>query len=160
MPKSVNRSYFLIYFFSITISMSGQTNMFKADIEHINFQLSHSGTGKSVRPYIYQKEQSFIKKFNPFGLLIGGTLYVYQNVLSKHLSADCLYTPSCSEFSKQAIKEYGLLKGIIMTADRLNRCNRIAAQDLRHYETDPVTKRYPDPVSKYGKASNGNGDQE
>lgn len=158
MQKSVNRSFFLFYFFSITIGMSGQTNMFKADIENINFQLSHSLIVTSVRPYIYQKEQSFIKKFNPFGLLIGGTLYVYQNVLSKHISADCLYTPSCSEFSKQAIKEYGLLKGIIMTADRLNRCNRIAAQDLRHYTTDPGTNRFPDPVSKYGKASIGNGE--
>jgi uncharacterized protein len=155
MPGSVNKCFLLLIFYSIAIATSAQTSMFRSDIEHINIQLSHSSRDSYKRPYIYTKDQSFIEKINPIGLLAGGSLYIYQNVLSKHISADCLFTPSCSEFSRQAIKEYGLLKGIILTADRLNRCNRIAAQDLRYYKTDPKTNRYPDPVSRYGEASNG-----
>ena len=130
--------------------------MFKSDIEHINSQLSQIQPDPYKRPYIYRNEPSLIKKINPAGILYGGSLYIYQNVLSKHISADCLFTPGCSEFSKQAIKEYGLLKGIILSVDRVNRCNRIAAQDLKHYTTDPKTNRYPDPVSRYRKASPGN----
>jgi uncharacterized protein len=130
--------------------------MFKSDIEHINSQLSQIQPDPYKRPYIYKNEPSLIKKINPVGIVYGGTLYIYQNILSKHLSADCLFTPGCSEFSKQAIKEYGLLKGIILTFDRVNRCNRIAAQDLKHYTVDPKTNRYPDPVSRYRKASAGN----
>ena len=130
--------------------------MFKSDIEYINSQLSQIQPDPYKRPYIYKNEQSLIKKINPVGIVYGGSLYIYQNVLSKHISADCLFTPSCSEFSKQAIKEYGLLEGIILTIDRVNRCNRIAAQDLKHYIVDPKTNRYPDPVSRYRKASPGN----
>lgn len=85
-------------------------------------------------------------------MVFGGALYFYQNVLSKHISADCLYTPGCSEFSKQAIREFGLLKGIVLSVDRVNRCNRIAGIDLKHYDVDKNTNRYPDPVSKYKKA--------
>jgi putative membrane protein insertion efficiency factor len=130
--------------------------MFRSDIEHINSQLSQIQPDPYKRPYIYKNEPSLIKKINPAGIVYGGSLYIYQNVLSKHISADCLFTPSCSEFSKQAIREYGLLKGIMLSIDRVNRCNRIAAQDLKHYPVDPKTNRYPDPVSRYRKASPGN----
>ncbi|MEI6049849.1 MAG: membrane protein insertion efficiency factor YidD [Bacteroidota bacterium] len=139
----------------MTICTSAQKSMFKSDIEYINTQLSLIKPDPYKRPYIYQNEQSLIKKINPVGLVFGVSLYVYQNVLSKHISADCLFTPGCSEFSKQAIQECGLLKGTILTIDRVNRCNRIAAQDLKHYQTDTKTKRFPDPVSRYRKASHG-----
>jgi len=131
---------------------------FKSDIKQINSLLSQIPPDPFKRPYIYKDEPSLIKKINPLNLFIGGTLYVYQNVLSKHISADCLFIPSCSEFSKQAIKEDGLLKGILLSIDRLNRCNRIAAQDLKHTSVDQKTNRYPDPVSRYNKESHHNGE--
>ena len=131
---------------------------FKSDIKQINSLLSRIPPDPFKRPYIYKDDPSLIKKINPVNLLIGGTLYVYQNVLSKHISADCLFIPSCSEFSKQAIKEDGLLKGILLSIDRLNRCNRIAAQDLKHTSVDQKTNRYPDPVSRYSKESQHNGE--
>jgi putative membrane protein insertion efficiency factor len=98
------------------------------------------------------------KKYNPVSLFLGGTLYIYQNVFSKHISADCLFTPSCSEFSKQAIKEYGIFKGTLLSIDRVNRCNRIAATGLKNYTVDQTSKRYPDPVSQYRKTSAKNGE--
>jgi uncharacterized protein len=156
MRKSVNSSFLFFLFFLICISSSGQIDNFKSDIKHINKLLSQIPPEPLKRPYIYKDEPSLIKKINPVNLFIGGSLYVYQNVFSKHISADCLFTPSCSEFSKQAIKKYGLCKGILLSIDRLNRCNRIAAQDLKHKSVDQKTKRYPDPVSRYGKESQHN----
>ena len=35
----------------------------------------------------------------------------------------CKYYPTCSEYTKQAIEKYGLLKGIFLGAWRLIRCN-------------------------------------
>ena len=156
MRKSVNNSLLIFLLFLISISGSAQVSQFKSDIEHINKLLSQTPPDPFKRPYIYKGELSLIKKFNPVSLLLGGTLYVYQNVLSKHISADCLFTPSCSEFSKQAIREDGLLKGTLLSIDRVNRCNRIAAQDLKHYSIDQKTNRYPDPVSRYSKESQHN----
>jgi putative membrane protein insertion efficiency factor len=158
MRQSVNSSLLIFLFISLGTFSFAQKSMFKADIEHINVQLSQTHSDPFKRPYIYRNEAPLIKKINPLGLLFGGTLYVYQNILSKHISAGCLFTPSCSEFSKQAINEEGLLKGTILTCDRVNRCNRIAAQDLKYYSIDPKTRRYPDPVSRYRKASTHNGE--
>lgn len=158
MRKSVNSSILILLFFLISTSGSGQINSFKSDIEHINSLLSQTAPDPFKRPYIYKNEPSLIKKINPLNLLVGGTLYVYQNALSKHISADCLFIPSCSEFSKQAINEYGLLKGILLSIDRLNRCNRIAGQDLKYSDIDEKTHRYPDPVSRYNKEFQHNGE--
>ena len=35
----------------------------------------------------------------------------------------CKYYPSCSEYTKQAIKKYGALKGIFLGLARILRCN-------------------------------------
>lgn len=119
------------------------------DIRTIHDKLSVKPADPYKRPYIYKNERSVWKKINPVNVLFGSTLYIYQNGLSKHISADCLYNPSCSEFGKEAFRNYGFFKGMLLTADRLNRCNRIAATDLRHYTPDPISIRYSDPVTKY-----------
>jgi len=47
----------------------------------------------------------------------------------KHLSLDekgikvCRYTPTCSEYTYQAIEKYGVLKGGLMGLKRIIRCN-------------------------------------
>ena len=148
MLKSLSRGLFIIIVFSYCITSLAQESIFKSDIERINAQL-YPQPNQIKRTYLYKDEPSKFKKFNPLGLLLGGTLYLYQNIVSKHISADCLYTPSCSEFSKQAIMQEGILKGIILSINRVNRCNRIAGVDLKHYSPDTKTGRFPDPVSRY-----------
>ncbi|MDZ7776053.1 MAG: membrane protein insertion efficiency factor YidD [Bacteroidales bacterium] len=69
-------------------------------------------------------------KYNPVAVSLGGLLYLYQSILSQQISAECLFHPSCSQFGKNAIREFGLLKGVALTADRITRCNRIAAHDI------------------------------
>jgi uncharacterized protein len=105
----------------------------------------------SERSWIYSNDTTGTKHINPAGYLLGGSLYIYQNTISKHLSADCLFAPSCSEFSKQSIREYGIIRGILASLDRVNRCNRIAEHDLKNFSHDPVSNRYSDPVSRYRK---------
>lgn len=48
----------------------------------------------------------------------------------------CRYYPSCSEYSKQAIVEHGLIKGVIMGFYRIIRCNPFSKGGH-----DPVLKR-------------------
>lgn len=35
----------------------------------------------------------------------------------------CRFTPTCSEYSKQAIEKYGIMRGIFMSVKRIIRCN-------------------------------------
>ncbi len=36
---------------------------------------------------------------------------------------ECNFTPSCSEYAKQAIIKYGAIKGLIIGFNRIKRCN-------------------------------------
>ncbi len=76
-------------------------------------------------------------------------MYIYQNFISQHFSADCLFDPSCSDFSKKAVKEFGLIKGGLLTIDRLGRCNRIAATDLNLSMMNIKTHRFSDAINRY-----------
>jgi putative membrane protein insertion efficiency factor len=48
---------------------------------------------------------------------------VYQRVISPALPQRCRYHPSCSEYAVQAIESYGILRGALLAAWRLLRCN-------------------------------------
>jgi uncharacterized protein len=48
---------------------------------------------------------------------------VYQRVISPALPARCKYHPSCSQYAVEAIRHYGILRGVVLAAWRLLRCN-------------------------------------
>jgi uncharacterized protein len=134
-------------------SVFAQDNRELSDLQLIDKVVLSSNRKDVHRSFVNSGETSVAKKMNPLRFSYGVALYVYQNGISRHISADCLYTPSCSEYSKIAIRETGLLHGLVLTLDRINRCNVISAQDLKHYERDPRTGRYPDPVSRHLKSA-------
>ena len=59
---------------------------------------------------------------------------VYQVVISPGLRPHCRYAPSCSDYAIQAIREYGILRGLVLAAWRVLRCN-----PLTHGGLDPVS---------------------
>lgn len=132
-------------------SCFSQTIHARSDMEILGICLKEQLPAPVKSSWIYDGETKWIKKYNPAGWLIGGTLYVYQKAISRHVSADCLFTPGCPEFSGIALKEEGILKGTIISIERLSRCNRIAGLDLRHRSPDPITGLYPDSLSRYFK---------
>jgi putative membrane protein insertion efficiency factor len=52
-----------------------------------------------------------------------GLIKLYQILISPHLGHACRYTPSCSEYSIQALKKYGLIKGLYLSGKRIISCN-------------------------------------
>jgi putative membrane protein insertion efficiency factor len=50
-------------------------------------------------------------------------IVVYQRVVSPGLPRRCRYEPTCSRYAVQAIEEYGILRGLVLAAWRLLRCN-------------------------------------
>jgi putative component of membrane protein insertase Oxa1/YidC/SpoIIIJ protein YidD len=61
----------------------------------------------------------------------------------------CNFEPTCSQFSRQAINRYGLPTGILMTADRLERCNSYASLYLGGYYQGITDGRMNDPVENH-----------
>ncbi len=80
--------------------------------------------------FLLPNSKNPIIKYNPISLFLGSAMYTYQGFFSKQLFASCLFNPSCSEMSKHFIRDFGILKGIALSADRLTRCNRIAGHNL------------------------------
>ena len=52
-----------------------------------------------------------------------GFIKLYQWGISPLLPPSCRYTPTCSEYTKQAIKKYGFLQGSLMGWRRLRKCH-------------------------------------
>jgi putative membrane protein insertion efficiency factor len=48
---------------------------------------------------------------------------MYQLVISPLMRPRCKYVPSCSEYARMAINEFGVLKGLVLAGWRLLRCN-------------------------------------
>lgn len=59
---------------------------------------------------------------------------LYQKYLSK---GTCLYTPTCSEYTKRCINNLGVVRGILLGAWRILRCN-----PLSHGGIDPAPEKY------------------
>jgi uncharacterized protein len=58
---------------------------------------------------------------------------VYQLVVSPALPARCKYYPTCSQYAVQAIRRFGILRGLVLAGWRLLRCNPFS-----HGGYDPV----------------------
>jgi putative membrane protein insertion efficiency factor len=60
-------------------------------------------------------------------------IVLYRRVVSPLLPPRCKYYPSCSEYAIQAVSEFGILRGLVLAAWRLLRCNPFS-----HGGFDPV----------------------
>ncbi|HWH44220.1 MAG TPA: membrane protein insertion efficiency factor YidD [Thermoleophilaceae bacterium] len=65
--------------------------------------------------------------------LVLAPLRAYQRALSPLVGARCKYHPSCSEYAAQAIREHGVMRGFVLAAWRILRCN-----PWSHGGVDPV----------------------
>ena len=59
----------------------------------------------------------------------------YQILISPILPNTCRHLPTCSEYTIEAIKTYGVFKGIIKGAYRILRCNPLGTSGY-----DPIKK--------------------
>ena len=51
----------------------------------------------------------------------------YQRWLSPGLGANCRFQPTCSQYAYEAVEQYGVRRGLALTARRLLRCTPLHA---------------------------------
>ena len=51
----------------------------------------------------------------------------YQAFISPYLPPACRFSPTCSEYTHQAILKYGVLKGLGLGLKRLSRCHPLSS---------------------------------
>ncbi|MCL4458131.1 MAG: membrane protein insertion efficiency factor YidD [Nitrospirae bacterium] len=55
--------------------------------------------------------------------LIIGVIKVYRYIISPLLPQSCRFTPSCSEYSMEAVDRHGTLKGVYLSFKRILKCH-------------------------------------
>lgn len=56
--------------------------------------------------------------------------------VNRQITGECYFEPECNQFVGQAVKEFGVVRGLIITTDRLTRCSRIGTASGHHFSKD------------------------
>jgi putative component of membrane protein insertase Oxa1/YidC/SpoIIIJ protein YidD/TM2 domain-containing membrane protein YozV len=79
--------------------------------------------------------------------MIGGYRLVVSPLQGPNI---CNFSPSCSQFTKAAMRSQGFLPGVLIGADRLMRCNTFAWSYYDSYYAGAIVgDRMPDPVENH-----------
>ena len=62
---------------------------------------------------------------NIFTLILIKFIKAYKYLISPLLGYSCRYLPTCSEYSIDALKEYGFFKGLLISIKRILSCHPI-----------------------------------
>ncbi|MDR0498663.1 MAG: membrane protein insertion efficiency factor YidD [Holophagales bacterium] len=68
-------------------------------------------------------ESLFPVPLQPTAWVLRGSIRVYQITVSPIVPAVCKFNPTCSHYGLEAIRKYGTIKGGLLTAWRILRCN-------------------------------------
>ena len=99
--------------------------------------LSHAGTQSAFDVLVVSE------KF-PVKSPVQNIITFYQNHISPHDGPRCMFTPTCSQFYKEAHRQYGFVWGTFMTIDRL--FYREGQSSLKYYIYNSSKGSYKDPV--------------
>ena len=66
--------------------------------------------------------------------IVLGVIAIYQRAISPGLRRRCRYEPTCSHYGAQAVREFGILRGLFLATWRVLRCNPLSPGGL-----DPVS---------------------
>lgn len=78
----------------------------------------------------------------PLRLLLLGAIFLYRLTLSGWLGGQCRFSPTCSRYAEEAIRTHGAVRGSLLAAGRVLRCNPFGRGGLdpvpprRTYDTD------------------------
>ena len=62
---------------------------------------------------------------NIFTHILIKIIRLYKFVISPLLGHSCRYSPTCSEYSIEALKTYGLFKGLLLSTKRILSCHPV-----------------------------------
>ena len=67
----------------------------------------------------------------------------YQRAISPALPSRCKYHPSCSQYAVDAVRRYGVLRGVVLAGWRLLRCNPWSHGGVDFVEDQTLFRKRP-----------------
>ena len=80
---------------------------------------------------------------NAFRGILVAPIRLYQRTISPALPSRCKYHPSCSEYAVQAVRRYGLMRGVVLASWRLLRCNPWSHGGVDFVEDQTLFRKRP-----------------
>lgn len=65
--------------------------------------------------------------------IVQAPIVLYQRLVSPALPRRCRFEPTCSSYAVQALRQFGILRGLVLATWRILRCN-----PFNHGGYDPV----------------------
>lgn len=88
---------------------------------------------------------------NELTFIFSAAFVIYKEVFSSQDIDACVFTPSCSVYAIESIKQQGVVVGFFSAIDRLTRCNPWPNKGV---PIDLKTGKYWDPVEYVSKGRN------
>ena len=76
--------------------------------------------------------------------LLVAPIRLNQRAISPALPSRCKYHPSCSQYAVDAVRRYGVLRGIVLAGWRLLRCNPWSHGGVDFVEDQTLFRTRPD----------------
>lgn len=113
---------------------------------HVKAQLSVDNHHNLDIKSVGQETTRPVSRLSVGRAALGGLIQVYQQYISSQYISNCQFTPSCSHFGHSVISQGGILRGLLLTSDRLQRCHPLAeGYDFQYFHAGPID----DPVEVY-----------
>ncbi len=84
---------------------------------------------------------------NPLRVVVGtpkrlliALMWVYRKLVSPLVRDRCRYHPSCSRYAIDAVRRYGVAKGLVLAVWRVMRCNPLSDGGIDHVHNQRVFK--------------------
>jgi len=71
---------------------------------------------------------------SPLARIVAAPIVFYRRVISPAIPRRCRYEPTCSAYALEAVREFGILRGLVLASWRVLRCNPFS-----HGGYDPVS---------------------
>ena len=65
-------------------------------------------------------------------------ILAYQKIISPLMGPSCRFHPTCSDYAKEAIEEYGILRGTWLALRRISKCHPLGDSG---FDPVPVEKK-------------------
>lgn len=122
-----------LFFFIVFIVASSAKNPSHAQLVNDAVLQSYKRTNsiptaQKTRPFLKSSEKNGAGK-----VFLGSLLFIYQNVFSEQISAQCTYQISCSEYTKRCIEKHGIWIGSIQGFHQFMHCTPNAHEEAPEY---------------------------
>jgi uncharacterized protein len=103
------------------------------------FNISHPSAHQIIVPMESPATPENLRQHTPAVRAALMALRFYKAYLSMLMAGSCRFTPTCSQFTYQAIERFGVLRGSWLGCKRLLRCQPLS----RRFGFDPVPDEWP-----------------